>query len=134
MNADKLLLAVKLYDYIEEEKNNKKKEIYKSNKSYEEKSYLLYSSFYTLSILKHLAEEKGIELELASLDTIKSFYKRAIGYIEKIITVGRASAKDDIKGFAYATFFKSPKPKEFYYEIRKKETPMLKKVPTRALA
>jgi len=110
INADAVLLAYEIYDRIEEKKSQSRSEITQDIGRYEEKSYIIYSSYYVLYIVGELARVSSIELDYKNVDSIWALYPKAILLIEKSI-----QQEKSIKGkqYSHANFFRSNKSKKY---------------------
>jgi hypothetical protein len=128
IDADKVLLALNLFEYVESIKSQRRKEIFSSDKSYNELSYLIYASFYILDIISDLCKEREIQLIPENFEKIRQLYPEAIGYIEDIIKIGRKRARTGTRGFAFNTFFKSPNPTTMYKELRESAKPKIEQM------
>lgn len=117
INADKVLLALELFDNVENEKNEKKKQFAEEKINYDEESYILHASYYILYLLSKIAEMNEIEKRHANIDMIWSYYDSAIDIVRK--SIGRE--KEDLKGYkenyTHRVFFKSNKPKKHIEDI-----------------
>lgn len=129
INADKVLLAYRLFDSIEKKKNKRRLEIFATPESYQKLSYLLYASFYILFVIGELCDENSTELKIENFDKIEHLYATAIDSIEQVVEIGRKKSLEANRSFAYNTFFKSNNPKIYFEELKKrlnlKELPKL---------
>ena len=110
INADKVLLAYKLFERIENEKNLIKDRLLKQE-NYEQDSYILFTSYWLLYILGILADKNSIALNYNNIDIIWNKYPEAKTLIEKIIAEEKQSNRKD--KYAHAVFFKHNKPKKY---------------------
>ncbi|MBB2145166.1 DUF4357 domain-containing protein [Pedobacter sp. LMG 31464] len=110
IDTDKVLLAYKLFEFIEANKNEKRPELFINEVIYEEKSYIIYASLYILYFIKEIAKQNNIDIEYKNLDLLLGLYPKAIEVIEKVNKVGKARAKTENRSFAFNTFYKSPLP------------------------
>jgi len=113
ITADKVLLAYRLFERIENEKNLIKDRLLKQE-NYEEDSYILFTSYWLLYTLGILADNNSIDLAYSNIDIIWCKYSEARTLIEKIIT----EEKQNNRKYKYnhATFFKHNKPKKYLDE------------------
>jgi len=111
VNADKVLLAYRLFETIEETKNRKKSEILSSSSEFEEESFILYASYYILYILGELAKAKGIALSFDNFPEIWNLYPEAIQIIRTLIKTEKESSNEP---YTHASFFVSTKPKKIF--------------------
>jgi hypothetical protein len=128
IDADKVILALNLFEYVDQIKSDRRNEIFSSDRLYDQFSYLIYASFYILDILRDLAINKGIHLMPENFEAIKNLYSEAIKYIEEIIEKGRKDTKVGSRSFTYSTFFKSPNPTLIYREIKNNHKPRMEQI------
>lgn len=112
INAEKVLLAYILYEEIERRKLIVKKQISENKNEYEEKSYILFASYYILYILHKISEIK--EKEEGKYDMTKEniikFYDIALLLIQKAI---KQEKKNNPSKYSNADFFKSTRAKSY---------------------
>lgn len=110
VTASKVLFAHGLYNDIEHKKNVEQKKIakLKSEVDIEKRSFIFYSTYYILYVLKKLAIAEGVILELPSKQKIINLYSRAIGLIKKFIVDEK---KKNLK-YSHSEFFKGNKLKK----------------------
>ncbi|MDJ0659392.1 MAG: AIPR family protein [Crocosphaera sp.] len=116
--ADKILLSYRLFEKIESQKQETKKNIINDTTKFSKKSYILYASYYILHIIGELAQQQAIDLTLSNIEKIWQLYKKAIEYLEKIIEKEKKQSQNK---YAHASFFRSNKPKKYFEEIMEKE-------------
>ncbi len=113
ITADKVLLAYRLFERIENEKNIvKDKSLNQEN--FDDDSYIIYTSYWLLYILRILAENDSIDLTYNNIDIIWNKYSEAKVIIEKIIINEKQNNKKD--KYNPAAFFKHNKPKKYLDE------------------
>lgn len=112
ITSEKVLLPYKLYLNLEEDKKEKSKLLKEDPKSFEEKGYFLYSTYYLLYIMSELADIYRIEKRLKNVAKIWELYPETLKIIEEINALGKKDAVRDNKNFTYATFYKSNNPKD----------------------
>ncbi|MBD1894889.1 AIPR family protein [Coleofasciculus sp. FACHB-129] len=108
ITADKVLLPYKLFERIEEEKTNLKKDLSSS-----EDNFVLYSSYYILYIIASLAHKNSISLEFSKIDEIWKLYPQVIEILKKVIEIEQRNLGHKDK-FSYAAFFNTDKPKKIF--------------------
>ncbi|MBD1836942.1 AIPR family protein [Coleofasciculus sp. FACHB-501] len=108
ITADKVLLPYKLFERIEEEKTNLKKDLSSS-----EDNFVLYSSYYILYIIANLAQKSSISLEFSKIDEIWELYPQVIEILKKVIEIEQRNLGHKDK-FSYAAFFNTDKPKKIF--------------------
>jgi AIPR protein. len=114
INADKVLVAYKLYEKIE----GAKKEFVRNrdtltSKERECKSYLGYVSFYILYTLGVLASANGIAFAVENIEKIFDLYSIALALIEKAIKQERKY----VESYNHGAFFKGSRPKVYILDF-----------------
>lgn len=110
INASKVLLAYKIYEEIEKRRNIVRREIARDIEVYEEKSHILYSSYYILYILSKIASIKvANEGLIMTKENIIQFYDMALLLIKKVVKY----EKENNPKYTNADFFKTSKPKTY---------------------
>jgi hypothetical protein len=113
ITADKVLLAYKLFERIENEKSLLKDKLLKQD-NYEDGGYILFTSYWLLYTLRILADNYSIDLTYNNIENIWNKYAEAKTLIEKIISEEKQNNKKD--KYNPATFFKHNKPKKYLDE------------------
>jgi len=115
INADKVLLAYRLFEKIEAKKNLAKAQLATVSQSqYEKEAYILHSSYYILYILSEMAEQRELALNYSNLETIWKLYPKAIEIIKQMIDEEQISLAEHKDKYNHASFFKSNKPKKLF--------------------
>lgn len=85
INAEKVLLAYNLYESIEEKKLQIKRQIMDNQSEYEEKSYILFASYYILYILSQIAhrKEKVDASFMQTKENLMKYYDLALLLLQK---------------------------------------------------
>jgi hypothetical protein len=117
LTAEKVLLAYRLFERIEDEKNSAKSEIVASFNSSEDDSYILYSSYYTLYVISKLASRRGLHIEYRNIEEIWKLYPEAITIINDIAQNERNGAIARGENYSYAVLFKSNRPKKYIEQL-----------------
>lgn len=97
--AEKLLLPMRLFDTIEEER---------AKTGTGKRAWLNYASYHILFALKLLAEKKKIELAWKNLAAIRKLYNAAVG----LVRTPRNAERKRLTDFADVLYFKQKKAKE----------------------
>ncbi|PZU99279.1 MAG: hypothetical protein DCE90_01830 [Pseudanabaena sp.] len=110
INANKVWLSYSLFEKIEIEKSKIKLEIVSDQLIFQEKSYILYASYYVLFIIGELARQKNVNFIYDNLQEIWNLYKDAVNILEKTI-----AKEKEISGqkYSHSTFFRSNKIKKY---------------------
>lgn len=114
INADKVLVAYKLYEKIE----NAKKEFARKRdtltlKERENKLYLGYVSFYILYTLGALASVNSVPLTVENIEKIFNNYSIALALIEKAIKQEQKYTET----YNHSAFFKGSRPKVYILDL-----------------
>lgn len=118
VNAEKALLAYRLFERIEESKNNKKLELLKlDEKKYNEESFILHASYYVLFVLAELSDMNDIDLILDNIDQIWAQYGSAVAILEKAIRKEKESLGRQKDTYTHARFFVSNRPKTYISKL-----------------
>jgi predicted nucleic-acid-binding Zn-ribbon protein len=106
ITADLILLIYRLYQSIEANKIERKKEIFDQHENYEEESFILHATYYILYVLSKYADKLGIPKINDNFQDIIHYYPDAINNIKKAIE----QRKNELTGFKetynHRTFFK----------------------------
>ena len=114
INADKVLVAYKLYEKIEGAKKEfVRKRDTLTSKERDCKSYLVYVSFYILYTLGVLASANGIAFAVENIEKIFDLYSIALALIEKAIKQERKYAET----YNHGAFFKGSRPKVYILDF-----------------
>jgi hypothetical protein len=122
LKAEDVLLAYKLYDKIEKYKIKRYAELIglKNEEQNEKESFILYSSYYMLYVLKKLALNNNIEIDTVNFGQIWALHHEALKLIRKFIDEEKKSTAI----YSHGTFFKGNKLKskidEYFKNIKKK--------------
>jgi hypothetical protein len=111
INAEKVLLAYSIYEEIENKKDEIKKIIMKDEHEYEEKSYILFSSYHILYTLSQIMNIKSNDpIFIINKESIFGFYDVALLLIQKAIIQEKMINPNK---YSNADFFKSVRPKTY---------------------
>ena len=110
INASKVLLAFNLYKEIENKRRAIRKEISLDQKAYEEKAFILYSTYYILYIIGVITQKLEKSTNLSTNKLIDRYYEIAILLIEKAILQEK---RNNPGKYSNADFFKSARPKTY---------------------
>lgn len=122
LTADKVLLAYKLFEKVESEKNISKTQLLSKPRKFDEESFIIYSSYYIVYIIGQLAKQQKTEFELKNLTEFENLYPKAVEIVRELIKTERENLKGHKDKYSHALFFKSTKPKkqfELYMESKK---------------
>ncbi|MAT99135.1 MAG: hypothetical protein CL608_18470 [Anaerolineaceae bacterium] len=116
INADKVLLAYRLFERIEKEKNDSRVRLIALTDAdrYEEESFILHASYYILFLIRELGKRDSITLEFSNLDQLWELYPGAVKIIKELIDEERDSLTEHRDKYNHAAFFKSNKPKKLF--------------------
>jgi len=121
INADKVLLGIKLFERIENSKNSFKEKLINGIDEDQKSSYLSYASYWLLFFLSELAIRKNIQFEESQLETIWSLYSNVQLLIENLIQKEKyVMAKKNDK-YSHVAFFKHNRPKKLYEDMTNDE-------------
>lgn len=122
LKAEDVLLAYKLYDKIEKYKIKRYAELIalKNEEQIEKESFILYSSYYMLYVLKKLALNNNIKIDTVCFSQIWALHYRALKLIRGFINEENKSAVI----YSHGTFFKGNRLKakidEYFKDVKKK--------------
>jgi hypothetical protein len=116
LTADKVLLAIRLFDYIEEQKNIVKNSIL-NNKVSKDEFFLVYASYWILYFIGSFASKKTLELTIDNFDKIKLLYPNVKKLVAELIRKETAVLPQKNNEFSAAAFFKSNRPKKIYEDM-----------------
>ena len=107
LDANQLLLAWKVSEYVEQRKKEKRLEISNLSEEDQEKEiFIVYASAYILFIIKYLAEQNDIDLSLEKFPEIINLYDSSVEQLEELIV---AEESIDTQNINRTNFFKSNK-------------------------
>ncbi|MBA3534420.1 MAG: AIPR family protein [Ardenticatenales bacterium] len=120
ITADDIHLTHKLFERIEEKKNEKKTLINSNLDLFDSESYILHASYYILYLLGQLAQKVTGDKSLSStsLEEIWALYDSAIKILEEFIEKERGLLKEK---YSHAAFFKTNKPKKYFEDLSNDE-------------
>ncbi len=118
VNADKVLLAYKLFENIEDRKSSARETVVNELGKSDE-SFLLYASYYILYIMGELARKDDISLLYMNLDMITDLYPKATKILQELIEEEKKTYAGHRDNYSDASFFKSNRPKRLF-ESREK--------------
>lgn len=107
--GESVLLAIFLFDRIEDKRTEQKQQILRSS-DHEDSSYIFYASYYILYVLSELAEIRCIDRIYENREEIFSMYDEAINLIKSAVRAEKEKLKDYRESYSHRTFFKSKKP------------------------
>ncbi len=117
LNADKVLLAHKLFEMTEKEKNLVKVDVLSQPEKFEEESFVLYSSYYILYLIAVLATLTAVDLNLENLPRLEAFYPKAVEIVRRLIKQEQESLSGHKDKYTHALFFKSNRPKKLFEQM-----------------
>ena len=110
--AEAVLLAVDIFNYVEEKKSEQKKKILNNlNTSEEDISYILHSTYYIIYMMSVLAEREGVEKVLAKKEEILSLYDEANQLIRNAVKKEKESLEGYKENYTHRIFLKGNRPK-----------------------
>ena len=113
INADKALLAYRLFEKIEDAKNQRKAEILSlSTDEFEEESFVLYSSYYVLYIIGELAKRDEIDLDYDNFPKLWALYPESLKTVRDMVRIEKKSLIGHKDTYTHASYFASNKPKK----------------------
>ncbi|MCG6142739.1 AIPR family protein [Leptospira mtsangambouensis] len=114
VTGDKLLLALNIFDEIEKNKRNIRKQ--ESNNLGIKKSteFLLHASYYLLYTISLLSEKYKTEKNLSNFEKIINFYGEAKQIVEEIMLKELVLQKNK---YSHRVFFKGQRPKKYLDDI-----------------
>lgn len=102
--AEKLITAILLFDFIENEKE----------KNIKEKRYLSYSTYWILFLINEISKFNQTVIERNNIELLKKYYKIAIKIIENLRDYEIKNCEITKTIFNEITFFKYNRPKKYY--------------------
>ncbi|MCZ8160494.1 MAG: AIPR family protein [Microcystis sp. LE19-196.1B] len=109
VTGDKLLLALQIFDEIEKNKRNLRKQEIKEPGEKQSTEFILHSSYYLLYTISLLADRSKTEKNLKNYSEIIRYYKEAKDQIETIMKKEQSLQK---KKYSHRVFFKGQRPKK----------------------
>jgi predicted transcriptional regulator len=117
INADKALLAYRLFERIEDAKNERKSELLSLPvNEFEEESFILYASYYILYIIGELAQQESIDVKFDELPKIWALYSKAVGIVRSLVQAEKQFLSGHKDSYTHASYFVSNKPKKDFEE------------------
>ena len=121
INADKVLLGIKLFEKIETDKNIAKENLIKGIDEGEKSSYMSYASYWVLFFLSEFAIRKNIQFEESCLDSIWNMYYNVQLLIEHLVQTEKEVMTKKNDKYSHITFFKYNRPKKLYEDMSSSE-------------
>ncbi|UII21186.1 AIPR family protein [Fulvivirga ligni] len=121
ITADKVLLAYRLFEKIEVEKNATKEKLIKGVDDFEKSSYVSYASYWVLFFLAEFANKKGVSLTYSNLGQVWNLYPNVLLLIESLIEKEREFLKKKDEKYSHSLFFKYGKPKKHYEDLTEED-------------
>ena len=118
INADKVLYVYNLYEDIEKKRQIVRKQILEDEAQYDEKSYIVFSTYYILYILSKISNVKKINI---NKENFEKYYNISLLLIKKAIMQEK---KNNFAKYTNGDFFKSSRIKTYidiYFERIGKE-------------
>jgi hypothetical protein len=103
LSADKILIAYKLYEFIEEEKLKRKKDIVTD---YENKGFISYCTYWVLYIMHQITSMLSISISEECLDSIKSLYPDIIDILQTFVDSEKTKKNNKENLYTHGQFFK----------------------------
>ncbi len=116
ITADKTLVAIRLFDYIEEQKNVNKN-LMLSRKGNKNEIYLVYASYWMLYFIGVFASKMPLDLKIANLSQLSSLYPKVKKFIAELIKKEIEIIEKKGDDFSATSFFKSNRPKKIYEDM-----------------
>lgn len=117
INADKALLAYRLFERIEDAKNERKSELLSLlANEFEEESFILYASYYILYIIGELAQQESIDVKFDELPKIWALYSKAVDIVRSLVQAEKQFLLGHKDTYTHASYFVSNKPKKDFEE------------------
>ena len=117
LNADKVLLGIKLFERIENDKNVAKEKLIKGIDEGEKSSYMSYASYWILFFLSEFALRKNISLSESNLEEIWGLYYNVQLFIEHLVHIEKEIMTKKNDKYSHITFFKYNRPKKLYEDM-----------------
>ncbi|PJZ79208.1 AIPR family protein [Leptospira meyeri] len=110
VSGDKLLLALRIFDEIEKNKRNIRKQESKEPGIKQSTEFILHASYYLLYTISLLAEKNKTEKIINNFEEIMKYYSEAKQSIEEIMKKEQTLQK---KKYSHRVFFKGQRPKKY---------------------
>lgn len=111
LTADSVLLAVRIFNEIEERKVSRKREILNNQENYETESFILHATYYIMYVVSELTEIKKISKEFSSYSDIAALYEEAANLVQSAIDTEKNSLEGYKENYNHRMFFKGNRPK-----------------------
>lgn len=111
VTADTVLLAVSLFDEIEQRKENKKPEILSNPSLYDTESFIIHSTYYVMYVISELADTKSIPKIYGNLQLMLSLYDESLKHIRRAIDLEKENLEGYKERYTHRAFFKGNRPK-----------------------
>ncbi|TKJ09419.1 hypothetical protein [Halomonas sp. 15WGF] len=109
ITSEEVLFVWRLFKLIESEKINKRSRLTELEESKRvEESFILYSDFYLLYLMRVISEKKGIEASCQNLHKVWSFYEEACSKLKELLD---AEVEKHNNRSIYTSYFKNNKVK-----------------------
>jgi hypothetical protein len=109
ITSEEVLFVWKLFKLIESEKINKRSKLTELEEAKRvEESFILYSDFYLLYLMRVISDEKGIEASCQNLEKVWSFYDEACAKLKELVD---AEVEKHNNKSIYTNYFKNNKVK-----------------------
>ncbi len=122
LTADKVLLAYKLFEHIENKKKIARNQFLAQPEKFDEESFIIYASYYLIYIIGQLAKQVNLELELNNLSELEKLYPKAVEIVQMLIKTEQENLKGHKDKYTHALFFKSTKPKKLFEQYIESNT------------
>lgn len=116
ITADKVLLAVKLFDEVEEKKNIVKARLL-NNEIDKDNMYLSYATYWIMYFIGEFASKKSIVLTLDNYSQLIDVYENAKKLIEHLIKTEKEILEKKGDKYSNSIFFKYNRPKKIYEDM-----------------
>lgn len=113
ITADSILVSIKLYQYIEEQKMTCKKIILSDPKLFEENSFILHSTYYILFTISELADKYELQKTESELESLKSLYLNAKTIVNNAVISENKKLEDYAENYSHRSFFKGNSPRKY---------------------
>jgi hypothetical protein len=120
LTADSVLLAIELFNQVEQRKEQKKNNIISNPKNYDSESFILHSTYYIMFVLSDLADVNKISKEYGNISSIFSMYDDGVNLIRQVIELEKQSLKGYKERYTHRMFFKGSRPKMHLEALIKK--------------
>ena len=117
ITADHVLVAVQLFDQIEEKKKAVKTAIMSDPAAFEEKSFLLHSTYYILYLMAELAEVDVQDADIGVVRKAADYYDEAVELLKKAIKREQQKLKGYKETYTHRVFFKGNRPRKHLEDL-----------------